>query len=328
MQLPIYVTSNNTVIRKSGNHLIIDKDKKIPCPAQNISYIIKYGNSKVSEQVINFLAINNIPIFRFTYGGKFCGMFIPPENNIGKIRLKQYEHYFDNNKRMKIAKLFISGSTQNKITILKKYNYRLKSNELKKIIEQIKILLSELDKVKNIEELRGKEGIITKYYYDGLRKVINSKYVFGERIYHPPKDEINCLLSFGYSLLYCEIYSKLMEHGFDCFLGYIHEQNDDQHPLVYDISELYRNRIDSFLLSFVNNNQLKDFFFNKKPDGSCLLSTIGKNFILKEWNKLLVETSFDKDIDYLRSFQELIRKEVLKLKHYLVDGGEYVCYKV
>ena len=324
MRMPVYVTSNNTVIRKQGDYLLIDKkgSAKIPCPSEGVSYIIKWGNSKISEQVLNFLADKKVPVFRFSYGGKYCGIFLPPEHNIGKSRLNQYNTYFDKEKRLFLAKEFVKTASLNKIKVLRKYYYKNKYEQLKKSVDKIKVLIKKVEKAKDVECLRGFEANIAKQYFGGLRKCFKF-FKFGKRVYHPPKDEVNCLLSFGYALLYSEVLSKVFEHGLCPFLGFLHEQNGVQEPLVYDVAEVFKQKIDLFVLDLINSGFVKDGFFNKKVDGACLLNTYGKNFVLKKWIAFLRRTSFDKVTDDRISFVEVVRKEVVKLKHFLDDGVVY-----
>lgn len=319
MKYPIYITSNNTYLRKSKEYLIVGKNnEKIPCPSESITYIVKYGNSQISEQLLNFLSDKGIIVFRYSYGGKFNGIFLPPENNIAKIRLKQYAAYFDIDKRLFLARQFIIAATKNKIKVLKLYQSR-KKLDLDNNIVKIRSILKKLVKAENIESIRGYEGIIAREYFNGLKSCFKY-YEFTGREYQPPKDEINALLSFAYSLLYSEIYCKINEHGLSVFCGYLHEQNNNQRPLVYDISEVFKQKIDLFILSMVNNNECKDYYFNKKPDKSCLLSTRGKQEFLKKWNDYLKKTIKLDEIDI--SKYELIRKEVIKLKNYLEGDDE------
>jgi len=321
MRVPIYVISNDTFVRKAGNSIIIDrKGNKIPCPAEGISYIVMYGNSQISNQVLNFCAEKKILIFRFSYGNKYNGMFLPPESCIGKIRENQYKYYFDDEKRLTLAKSFVKTSAYNKLYVLKKH--KNKGKDLKEEIGKIKEFIKNIDDVNSVESLRGVEGSIANIYFDGLKRCLKY-YIFKTREYNPPKDEFNCLLSYCYALLYCEIASKLYEHGFDIFRGYLHEQNDDAKALVYDLSEVFKQKVDLFILELINKREIKKEFFNKKDDGSCFLDTYGKNFILKKWIALLRDTKFDEELDKPISWMEYIRKEVIKLKHHLEDDIIY-----
>ena len=46
------------------------------------------------------------------------------------------------------------------------------------------------------------------------------------------------------------------------FCGYIHEQNNCQLPLIYDLSEIIKQRLDQLILEMVNTGQFREEHFN------------------------------------------------------------------
>lgn len=307
MRAPIYLNSRETSLHRSGEYLLIEKSgHKTPCPSESVSYVVKIGDAYITNSVVNFLSEKKIPIFSYSYGGKWRWVIIPQGNNIGKSRLMQYKAYFDNEKRLAIAKNIIKKAVEKKIIVLKKY----KQKEAVKKIRQINI-----DKAQTIESLRGIEGGIANIYFSALKDCFKY-FKWDGREYNPPKGEINCILSWSFSMLYAEIFNHVHAHGLDVFLGYLHEPNDMQTPLVYDVSEIFKDEVVGLVISLINKNQFKDFHFNKKPDGNCLLSTQGKAFFLKEWIAFLRKT---KSGETRSSFTEEIAKEVIGLKDF-VEG--------
>lgn len=313
MKGPIYIASNNTIVRKSGDYLIIDHNgRKIPCPSEGISYIVKFGNSAVSDQLLFFLSRKRVShISYYTYGGYRYGTFVFPETCIGKSREKQDDAWYDRNRRLLLAKEFIISAANNRLSILRKYN--IKNSFIK---EQIKAASS----VESVEALRGIEGTMAASYFEDLKHCFK-QFSFSGREYHPPKDPINALLSFSYDMLYEEIMNKVHEHGFDQFRGFLHEQNNNQWPFVYDISEVFKQNVDAFVMNLVNMKIIKDFHFNRKEDGACLLDTAGKDVFLKHWIAFLRQTQARGIMK--TSMSEIIRKEVFKLKAFFENGVKY-----
>ena len=312
MRNPLYILSNGTYLKKSGDYLIADKKgiQKISIPIETVSHIVKMGNSQISQQVIEFCSEKNIPIFFLSYGGKYYGGFFPPAHNIGKTQQQQYHIYF--NHRLKFAKEIISNASLNKITVLKRYCVKDKSRstELKQQIKSIQTLYNLIDKAENIDVIRGIEGSIAGEYFAGLRLCF--KFLKLEnREYNPPKNEINALLSFIYSLLYSELRQKCLEHGLSLFVGVLHEQNNLQEPLIYDLSETFKQWCDLFCLSLINTRQIQEVHFLKKENDNCFLNTYGKQIVVKEWEKRLHAVSFHKETNSQKSFRELLRYYVI-----------------
>jgi len=328
MKAPIYLVSNNTVAYKSGDYIIVDRaGSKIPLPPESVSYVVKYGNSRLSEATLNFLADKGVPVFRFSYGNRYAGVFLPPETNIGKGREVQYRAYFNISRRLQLVRVLLCCAARQKIVVLRQYSY---SNKIEKECKEnsitfIKKQIIKIEEESDIDTLRGLEGSIAHAYFSALRCVIKY-FKFEKREYNPPKDEVNTLLSFAYSLLYSEILHKVYEHGLCPFRGYLHEQNNQAHPLVYDLSEMFKPQIDRFVVKIINLNQLKDFHFAKKPDGNCLLSTQGKAFFLAEWMKFLRGTKLSDERKRPVSFSETIRQQVILFRQSLEKDEVYLGY--
>jgi hypothetical protein len=71
--------------------------------------------------------------------------------------------------------------------------------------------------------LRGYEGIATKSYYIGLAtRIKKDGFKFSGRSKRPPKDPVNSLLSFAYSLIFGEMQIALLSHGLDNLLRQQH----------------------------------------------------------------------------------------------------------
>lgn len=71
----------------------------------------------------------------------------------------------------------------------------------KHIITQINTLRKKLDYSKNLNELMGYEGIISKFYYESLSNIVVEDFKFKGRSRRPPRDPFNSLISLGYTMV-------------------------------------------------------------------------------------------------------------------------------
>lgn len=75
----------------------------------------------------------------------------------------------------------------------------------------------------NFDSLRGLEGDGAKAYFSVFDQMIlqqKEQFYFHERTRRPPKDFVNALLSFAYSLLAVECKSALETVGIDPYVGF------------------------------------------------------------------------------------------------------------
>lgn len=317
MKTTLYFTKNGAKLEKRKESIIaFCEGKRQVFPLEIVDKIILFGNIHITSNLLTELSYRHIPIFYYSYGGRYKGVFIPKEKNVNKVRLFQYKTYFDKKRRLDLAIQIITIASKNKLTILKRY-YK-KHKEIKTKIEKITNLIKKIKDCKSIESLRGFEGNITKEYYSCFNTIFK-KYKFDERIRDPPNNEINSLLSFGNIVLYNEITNLIYETGLDMFLGFIHEQNGVKSSLSLDISELFKQcLIDSIIFELINNNQINDKHFNKKED-ICMLNNFGKQLFLRKYEKKLQSTFLYKKLKEYKSYKESIRIDLYKLIKYLTE---------
>lgn len=329
MQQPLYFKSNGTKLEKRSNSILaISEKEKRYFPLETVQSMRLDGAIHISAPLFNELSFRGIPIYYYTYGGKYKGMFMPPEKNTGKVRLYQYKTYFDEQKRITLAKSIVVTASKNKLTLLKRYFNKYGKQEIKQHIHNITKYLKEIDTCTDIQKLRGYEGIITKEYFSCFSYIFEN-YSFEGRNRQPPKDEINCLLSWYNTLLYDEVKNALFEVGVDQFCGFLHEMDDNKPAFALDVSESLRQPIvDSLLFEVVNNNMLNDHHFNKKQD-LCFLSNYGKEFLFKKYEYKMTKTFLNRKTQNYISYRHAVKLDIYKfIKYFFAELEEFEGFRI
>lgn len=108
----------------------------------------------------------------------------------------------------------------------------------------------------------------------------NCGFSFDGRNRRPPRDAVNALLSFLYSILGKDISGALQGVGLDPQVGFLHADRPGRDSLAQDILEEFRAWwVDRLVLSLINRGQIKPNDFvtessgavNIKPDARKLL---------------------------------------------------------
>ena len=76
--------------------------------------------------------------------------------------------------------------------------------------------------------------------FDSLILADKEQFYFHERTRRPPKDNMNALLSFLYTLLTHEVVSALETVGLDPAVGYLHKERPGRPSLALDLMEELR----------------------------------------------------------------------------------------
>ena len=104
--------------------------------------------------------------------------------------------------------------------------------------------------------MRGYEGEAASIYFGVFNELIlqqKKEFNFQGRNKRPPKDNVNAMLSFVYTLLTNQITSALEVVGLDPYVGYLHTDRPGRVSLALDLIEELRSvYVDRFVLSLIN----------------------------------------------------------------------------
>jgi CRISP-associated protein Cas1 len=103
----------------------------------------------------------------------------------------------------------------------------------------------------------------------------------------PPKDPVNALLSFVYSLLVKDLTVTLQAVGFDPLLGFFHRPRYGRPSLALDLAEEFRPLIgDSVVLTLINNGEVGASSFVSQA-GASALTEAGRRSVLAAYERRL-----------------------------------------
>ena len=322
----IYVYEQGSIITINENRLIITKvNKEIESvPIELIDGVMIFGNIQVSTQSIHKLLSKGINI---TYLSKKGYNFGRLENsnkvNIERQRL-QFKKSEDIFYSLEISKKFIEGKIRNQRTVLLRANKQLKNKEIKEKIELMKRYIAKIEYVNDIESLMGMEGFCAKIYFDSLNYILNEEYRFKNRSKRPPRDPFNSIISFGYALLYNEVFNILGSKGLNPYVAFLHKDRNKHAALCSDIMEEFRPiLIDTLSIYLLNNDKIikEDFIFNVK-NNSVLLNKDGVSKVVSEFEKrILQKVSYVKEVNYKMNFREIIEYQISLLINSLIQDN-------
>ncbi len=285
-------------------------------PAESVEAIYTFGEVRFNTQFFKCMSNYQIPVHIFNYYGNYVGSFLPKSSNgSGQIQILQYGAYVNPKLRLYIAKAIIDAAIKNILVNLKSYTYSgidldAPINEISSIVEQVRFSDS-------IQELMGFEGSARNIYYQTWQDILKQDVDFEKRIKHPPVGIINSLISFGNSLIYAVCFSEIYRTRLNPFIGFIHETGDNKHPLVYDISEVFKPIIvDKVIFRVINLNIIKPDDFKHTIKGFRLKDDARKKFV-EEFENKLKSVIHHKRLNRRISLRSLIRLECFNLINYL-----------
>lgn len=140
-----------------------------------------------------------------------------------------------------------------------------------------------------MESIRGAEGEATRSYFsvfDHLITCQKDKFFFHQRSRRPPQDNVNCLLSFIYTLIVHDARSALETVGLDPQVGFLHRDRPGRPSLALDIMEEFRPAFgDRLVLSLINLRQVQDKSFKRSEAGGVIMMDEARKEMLVAYQK-------------------------------------------
>lgn len=307
---------DNTILYETGK-------RKEHFPVGDLRDIFIYADMDLNSRFVRFISGHNINLHYFSYYGDYLGYYKPvtSEKN-GKILCQQVKCFSIKEKRLFLAKQIILATAANIIRNLSYYHNRKKAN-LTLIIDFIRSNMKKIATVSDSGQIMGYEGIIKRSYYSTFSSILQETYGFKNRVYRPPLNPINALLSFGNALLYSICITELFKTKLDPAISVLHAINDRSNSLALDLAEIFKPIItDRILFKCINKNILNLKDFDQKTD-RCYLNDRGKKKYLQEFNTKISQTFYHRSLNRKISYRFLINEECRKIRDYILHHRNY-----
>jgi len=291
----LFVTTQGAYLSKEGETVVvkIDGEAALRLPVHTLGGIVCFGQVSCSPYLMGFCAANHVEISFLTENGGFLAKVQGPVSGNVLLRREQYRRADDLNGSALIARCVVTGKVANCRTVIQralrdhpeKIDFDALSSASQKLSNSIRRLQIEAP----LDIVRGIEGESANAYFDIFDHLVTSQkddFRFHERNRRPPLDNINCLLSFIYTLLMHDARSALESVGLDPAVGFLHRDRPGRYGLALDMMEEFRPFVaDRLALSLINLSQVQSKGFKKKETGAVLMDDDTRKTVLVSYQK-------------------------------------------
>jgi CRISPR-associated protein Cas1 len=322
----LYIAETGSRIEIEHQRLLVTEDDEVllRMPLQKIDQIVLIGMIGLTTPAIHKLLQLNIPVTFLSNTGDYIGQITPAFSKNLPLRQMQYKRNDDHAFIYNFSKNIVSGKIHNQHVQTLRWA-RLKSSITRSELEQLAALEAETEKAANLSALLGIEGSAARIYFNIMEKTIDPVWSFTNRNRRPPKDPVNVLLSFGYTLLMNSICSALQIVGLDPYLGFFHCEDYGRPSLALDLMEEFRVPVvDSLVVSMLSLGQLKtsNFIFSQE-DLPVILDQSGKREFIHEFGKKLTSKIKVRGIDRAISYQKHFEVQARKIVSMIKDDSDF-----
>jgi len=352
----LYVTEPYSLVKKDGDTLVVNipadeklkrEARKVTMPMVKIDEVVVLGDSTLTAPALAALLDQKAVITFLTAFGQFRGRVVPAETRNSPLRLAQYRAHDDLRRTFALAKFFVLGKLHNSRTLLLRTNRRLNDAEvagdaesLKGIGDQVEGLESDGTPPSDPEKpqagtcwgsLQGFEGAGAAFYFHSFGRLLRSDsgMEFDTRSRRPPRDPVNALLSYGYTLMLHQAMAATQMVGLDPYIGFLHSAQYSKPALALDLMEEFRSPVvDSVVLTLINNRTLQGEDFIEEFGGWRLKDTPRRTFLQKFEERMSTEIAHPV-FKYQATYRRCIELQARLLAKALTgEISDYVPFKV
>lgn len=299
----IVIDSLGFTMSKKGGRIVVTyvySDKKVSkeFAISKVTAVIISSSGSISTRLLKELALHNIPVIFASSYSPF-GVFHPYFMHATVITRREQMRALSDSRGVSLAKAFVKAAIINKVRVLRYFaKSRERSdpglaellnnsaNRIERLIDHVKELRGDLNSLRFI--LMGYEGEGTQIYYDALTHLFDPELGFKGRDKRPPKDPVNSILSYGYTILNSVIHLAIAKTGLEPFAGFLHVDRSGKPSLILDLSEEFRQPIiDVLVVSLFSKRILRMNHFSFEDDGRCFINREGKSIFFDAFESRL-----------------------------------------
>ncbi|EFI34766.1 CRISPR-associated protein Cas1 [Desulfonatronospira thiodismutans ASO3-1] len=268
----VYILEDGVYLRKNGDNLVLTKNRQTleEIPVRNLKQMVLAGYAALSGSVLQVLMQNRVETVFLDKNWRFQGRLNVDEHKHVQRRIDQYRNLSDPEFVAESARILVHGKLENMARMLQVRGKRMKNQELLSKAAAIRALGKELGSLQDVELIRGCEGHASRLYFQVFDHLLTNKnFSFKGRSKRPPKDPVNALLSFVYTLLTNEVQTAVKTVGLDPYLGALHVIDYGRPSLACDLVEEWRAFLgDRLVLGLINKKSISvdDFVYRDVKD--------------------------------------------------------------
>ncbi|ASM78154.1 subtype I-C CRISPR-associated endonuclease Cas1 [Vitreoscilla filiformis] len=287
----LYVTTPESYLRLDNDTLrvMLEDDTRLRVPLHHLNTVVCFGRIGLSVPLMHRLAQEGIALVLLDDHGRFMARLEGPVSGNVLLRQAQHRQALDAAFTLDTARACVAGKIKNTRQVLMRGAREAKSDEdraaLSRAADDLAASLRALPGVADLDTLRGVEGEAARQYFGALSRLVKpdlraSFNMSDGRNRRPPRDRLNALLSFLYSLWMNDCRSALEATGLDPQVGFLHALRPGRAALALDLMEEFRAQADRLALTLINRGQLRAVDFQEREGGGVLLATEARKTVL------------------------------------------------
>lgn len=298
----LYVTTPEAYLARDGLNVVVkaEEEERFRIPIHNIESIVTFGYMGASPGLLALCMEYNVSVCFLSGQGRFLARVSGKVKGNVLLRRQQYRIADDPDKGLAISRVFIAAKIANCRNVIQRvirdHGKEKQDTELVSASGFMELRQKQAFRAVGLEVLRGIEGDAAGQYFGVFNQMIvhqKEHFNMNGRNRRPPRDPINTMLSFAYTLLANDVQSALEVVGLDPYVGFLHTDRPGRPSLALDLMEELRPYLaDRIVLTLINRKQIgPEGFINQGGMAIHMTDDARKEFIAT-WQKRKQDTIF------------------------------------
>lgn len=292
----LYVTTTGSYLHLDNDtvRIEIERETRLRVPLHHLGGIICFGDVLISPALIGRCAADGIGMTLLDRNGRFRARIEGPVSGNVLLRKAQFEAANDPARALAIARPCVAGKLRNSRAVVQRGAREAKTDVDREALDaavlKLDASLRAVTVVENLDVLRGIEGEAARGYFATMNHLLRADqreaFALDGRSRRPPRDRLNALLSFLYTLLTHDCRSALETVGLDPQFGFLHVLRPGRPALALDLVEEFRAFLaDRLALTLINRGQLKADDFRVTEGGAVAMNDDARRAISIAWQE-------------------------------------------
>lgn len=291
----LFVTTQGAYLSAQRETIVVhvDQKEKLRVPLHLLEGVVCFGQVSMSPHIMHRCAERGIGISFLTERGRFQARVSGPVSGNVLLRREQYRRSDDPVRCADIARAIVVAKIISSRNVLLRYcrdhQGTLGADMVSAAARSLKRCLRRLEDPLGVDIVRGIEGEAASIYFKVFNHLLLDEangFEFHKRIRRPPRDAMNALLSFLYTLLVHDLRSALEGVGLDPQVGFLHRDRPGRPSLALDLVEEMRAYFaDRLAVTLVNRRQVVSSGFVSQETGAVEMSEETRKVVLAAYHE-------------------------------------------
>jgi CRISPR-associated protein Cas1 len=266
----LYLTEPGAYLHIDGERLLVGKGQEelASIPVEKVDQVVADTEGAVSFGALRLLLRHDATLLLTpSASGEPTGLLVSMNGRQVQLRAAQFARLTDGAFRIAVAQRIVQAKIANSRVLLRRYR-RFRPEGDRNEDAALQRLYAQCPQATTLDAVRGFEGAAARVHFDAFSTLLGEQWTFDSRNRQPPKDPVNALLSYGYTILFHTVHTFILRRGLDPFVGALHSPRDGHAALASDLMEPYRCLIvDATVLRFLTQGGVSPDDFGQEEPG-------------------------------------------------------------